>query len=172
MNRKRSPLHRFHIIFTFFLIEFTFFFGGGILVLLVFGNQVVHVGFSLSEFHLVHTFTSVPVEEGLSSEHTSEILGNTLEHFLNSGGVTQETDSHLQTLRRDITDGRFDVIWDPFNEVGTVFVLNVQHLFINFLGGHTSTEQSASGQITSVTRVSSAHHILSIEHLLSQFRDS
>merc|ERR1712048_1341998 len=118
MNRKRSPLHRFHIIFTFFLIEFTLFFGGGILVLLVFGNQIVHVGFSLSEFHLVHTFTGIPMEESLTTEHTSEVFSNTLEHFLDSGRVTEESDSHLQTLRWDITDGGFDIIWDPFDEVG------------------------------------------------------
>ena len=53
INLKNFILHIF--------IEFTFFFGGGILVLLVFGDQIVHVGFGFGEFHLVHTFTGVPV---------------------------------------------------------------------------------------------------------------
>ena len=46
---------------TVFFFEFSFFFGGGILILLIFRNQVVHVGFSLSELHFVHTFTGVPM---------------------------------------------------------------------------------------------------------------
>ena len=37
----------------------------GLLVLLVLGDKVVHVGLGLSELHLVHALTSVPVEESL-----------------------------------------------------------------------------------------------------------
>uniref|UniRef100_A0A914KH58 Uncharacterized protein n=1 Tax=Meloidogyne incognita TaxID=6306 RepID=A0A914KH58_MELIC len=40
-----------------------------ILILLVFRNQVVHVGLGFSEFHLVHTFASVPMKEGFATEH-------------------------------------------------------------------------------------------------------
>ena len=38
---------------------------GGLLVLLVLGDQVVHVGLRLGELHLVHALASVPVEESL-----------------------------------------------------------------------------------------------------------
>ena len=38
---------------------------GGLLVLLVLGDQVVHVGLGLGELHLVHALAGVPVEEGL-----------------------------------------------------------------------------------------------------------
>ena len=38
---------------------------GGLLVLLVLGHQVVHVGLGLGELHLVHALASVPVEESL-----------------------------------------------------------------------------------------------------------
>ena len=38
---------------------------GGLLVLLVLGDQVVHVGLRLSELHLVHALAGVPVEESL-----------------------------------------------------------------------------------------------------------
>ena len=40
---------------------------GCLLVLLVLGDQVVHVGLRLGELHFVHAFASVPVEESLNS---------------------------------------------------------------------------------------------------------
>jgi len=45
----------------FFFVVFVFFFSGSVLILLIFRDQVVHVGFGFSEFHLVHSFTSVPM---------------------------------------------------------------------------------------------------------------
>merc|ERR1719291_222107 len=68
--------------------------GGGLLVLLVLGDQVVHVGLGLCELHLVHAFASVPVEESLSSEHGSKLLGDPLEELLDGGGVTDEGGGH------------------------------------------------------------------------------
>jgi hypothetical protein len=47
--------------FSFFFIEFSFFFSGGILILLIFGYEIVHVGFGFGEFHFVHTFSGVPM---------------------------------------------------------------------------------------------------------------
>jgi hypothetical protein len=84
---------------------------------LVFRDKVVHVGFSFGEFHFVHTFTGVPVEESFTAEHSSELLSNSLEHLLDGGGVSDESGAHLEALRRDVTDGRLDVIWDPLDEV-------------------------------------------------------
>ena len=74
------------------------------------------------------------MEEGLSSEHSSELFTNSLEHLLDSGGVTKEGNSHLESLGWDITDGCFDVVGDPFYEVRGVLVLYVQHLFVDFFG--------------------------------------
>merc|ERR1712070_348105 len=107
------------LIFIFFTFTITFFFvlSSSILVLLVFRNKVVHVRFSFSELHLVHTFTSVPVKKGLSAEHKGELFRHTFEHFLDGGGVTNKGGSHLQTLWWDITHRGFDVVRDPFNEV-------------------------------------------------------
>ena len=158
--------------FGFFFISFIFFFGSGVLILLIFRDQVVHVGFGFSEFHFVHTFTSVPVEESFSSEHSGELFSDSLEHFLDSGGVTQESDSHFQSFGGDIANGRFDVVGDPFNEIRRVLILDVEHLFINFFGGHSSSEKGGGSKISSVSGISSAHHVLGIEHLLGQFRDS
>ena len=59
--------------------------GSGVLVLLVLRDKVVHVGLGLSELHLVHALTSVPVEEGLPPEHGSELFGDPLEQFLDGG---------------------------------------------------------------------------------------
>merc|ERR1712063_69295 len=159
----------FHI--HLIIIEFTLLLGGSILVLLVLRDKIVHVGLSLSEFHLIHTLSGVPVQESLTSEHSSELLGHTLEHFLDSSGVSDEGGGHLQSLGGDITNGRLDVVRDPLNEVRRVLVLDVQHLFVNLHGRHTSTEQTGSGQVTSMTGIGSAHHVLGVELLLGQLRD-
>jgi hypothetical protein len=111
------------------------------------------------------------VEESFSSEHSGELFSNSLEHFLDGGGVTHESNGHFQSFGGDITNGWFDVIGNPFNEVRRVFVLDIEHLFIDFFGGHSSSEKSGSGKISSVSGISSAHHVFGIEHLLGEFRD-
>lgn len=45
-----------------------------ILVLLILGHQVAHVGLRLCELHFVHAFPCVPVKEGLASEHGRELF--------------------------------------------------------------------------------------------------
>jgi len=139
--------------------------------LLILRDEIVHVGFSLGELHFVHTLTGVPMEEGLSSEHSSELLTDSLEHLLDGGGVTEEGNGHLETLWWDIANSRFDVVWNPFNEVGRVLVLNVEHLLIDFLGGHSSSEHSGGSEISTVSWVRSAHHVLGVEHLLGELWD-
>merc|ERR1712195_10260 len=91
--------------------------GDDILILLILRNEIVHVGLSLGELHLVHAFSSVPMEESLSSEHSGELFSNSLEHLLDGGGVTKEGNGHLESLWWDIANSRFDVVWDPFDEV-------------------------------------------------------
>merc|ERR1739848_129322 len=148
-------LHLVHHVLL--LIELTLVLSGGILVLLVLGHKVVHVGLSLSELHLVHTLTGVLVVEGLATEHASELLGNTLPELLNGGGVTDEDGGHLETL-----------VGDPLHEVGGVLVLDVEHLLVNLLGGHAATEEGGASEVATVTGVSGAHHVLGIEHLLGE----
>ena len=141
------------------------------MILLILGNEIVHVGLSLGELHLVHTLSGVPMEESLSSEHGSELLTNSLEHLLDGGGVTKEGNGHLESLWWDIANSRFDVVWDPFDEVRRVLVLDVKHLLVNLLSGHSSSEHSGGGKISSVSWVRSAHHVLGIEHLLGELWD-
>merc|ERR1712159_88759 len=165
-NRK----DRLHLIFFVILILAVL--GGGVLVLLVLGHEVVHVGLSLRELHLVHALTGVPVEESLAPEHSSELLGHALEHLLDGGGVANEGGTHLQALRWDVTHGRFDVIGDPLDKVGRVLVLHIDHLLINLLGRHASSEHARGGQVATVARIGSTHHVLGIEHLLGQLGHS
>ena len=111
------------------------------------------------------------MKEGLSAEHSSELLANSLEHLLDGGGVSEEGHGHLETLGRDIADGGLDVVGDPLNEVRGVLVLNVKHLLVDFLGGHTASEDSGGCKVTSMSWVRGAHHVLGIEHLLGELWD-
>ena len=79
--------------------------------------------------------------------------------------VADESSSHLESPGWNVTNGGLDVIRNPFNEVRRVLVLNIQHLLIDFLHGHASTEDGGDGQVTTVARVAGSHHVLSIEHL-------
>ena len=54
-----------------------------ILVLLVLGDEILHVGLGFGELHLVHSFLRVPVKESLAPEHGSELVADTLEQLLN-----------------------------------------------------------------------------------------
>ena len=111
------------------------------------------------------------MEESLSSEHSSELFTNSLEHFLDGGGVTKEGNGHLESLWWDIANSGFDVVWNPLNEVRGVLVLDVEELLIDFLGGHSTSEHGGGGEISSVSWVRSAHHVLGIEHLLGELWD-
>jgi len=108
------------------------------------------------------------MQESLATEHGSELLRDTLEQLLDSGRVTNEGNRHLKTTGRDITDSGLDVVGDPLDKVGAVLVLDVEHLLIDLLGGHATTEHGSNGQVTSVTGVRGSHHVLGIEHLLGQ----
>jgi hypothetical protein len=109
------------------------------------------------------------MEESLSSEHSSKLFSDSLEHFLDSSRVTNESNRHLKTFWWDITNGGFDVVWNPFNEIGRVFILDIEHLLINLFRGHSTSEHSGGGKISSVSWIRSTHHVLGIEHLLGKF---
>jgi hypothetical protein len=145
---------------------------GGLLVLLVLGNQIVHVGLSLSELHLVHTLTSVPMQESLAPEHGSELVTNTLEELLDGGRVTDEGGRHLETTGWDGAESGLDVVGDPLNKVGRVLVLDVAHLVLNLLHGNLTTEVGGAGQVTTIAEVGGSHHVLGVEHLLGELGHS
>ena len=88
------------------------------------------------------------MEESLSSEHSSELLGDSLEELLDGGGVTDEGGGHLESSWGDVTDGGLDVVWNPLDKVGRVLVLDVEHLLVDFLHRHSSSEHGGDGEIS------------------------
>ena len=159
-------------LFLLFLFEVSLILSSGLLVLLVLRNQIIHVGLCLSEFHLVHALPSIPVKEGLSPKHGSEMLRNALEDLLDSSGVSNECASHLKSTWWDVTYSCLHVVGDPLNKVGAILVLDVQHLFIHLLHGHSSPEDSCYSEIPAMPWVAGSHHVLGIKHLLGQLRNS
>mmetsp|Transcript_25929 Transcript_25929/g.36968 ORF Transcript_25929/g.36968 Transcript_25929/m.36968 type:complete len:407 (-) Transcript_25929:320-1540(-) len=143
----------------------------GILVLLIFRHQIIKIGLCLSEFHFVHTLSGIPMQEGLTTEHNSELLSNTLPRLLDTSGVTNKDTRHFHSSGWDITNGRLEVIGDPFNKVTRVLAHHLEHLIVNFLTGHGSTEHHGAGEVTSVTWIASAHHVFGIECLLGELGD-
>ena len=111
------------------------------------------------------------MEESLSSKHSCELFSDSLEHLLDGSWVSNKCNGHLKSLWWDITNGWFDVIGDPFNKVRRVLILDIEHLFVDFFGWHSSSEESWGSQISSVSWISSTHHILGIKHLLCEFWD-
>merc|ERR1719305_1117759 len=151
---------RLHVVLTLLLVELTFLLGGGVLVLLVLRDEIVHVGLSLGELHLVHALAGVPVKEGLAAEHAGELLGHALPHLLDRCGVAKEAGGHLEALGGDVAHGGLDVVGDPLDEVGRVLVLDVEHLLVNLLGGHTATVHNGASEVAAVARIGGAHHVL------------
>merc|ERR1711920_627324 len=110
------PFLRSHVILTLFLIELSLFFCGRILILLVLGDEIIHVGLRFCKLHLIHSFSCVPVQESFAPEHCRKVFCNTLEHLLNRGGVARKSDCHFQPLWWNVADARFDVVRNPLYE--------------------------------------------------------
>jgi hypothetical protein len=126
------------------------------------------------------------MQEGFSLEHCRELIGDTLEELLDGSRVTNEGDCHLETTRSNVALSSEHVVRDPLDEVRRVFVLNILHLFLDLLHGDLSSEHSGDlkntltqskalrrntySEVTAVSGVRGGHHVLSVEHLLSQFR--
>lgn len=123
----------------------------GVLVLHVLAYEVIAVALGLGELHLVHTFSGVPEEEGLAPVHGCELLGDALEDLLESGAVADEGGGHLQAPWWDIAAGGLDVVGDPLDEVAAVLGLDVEHLLVDLLSRHASSEDSGSSEISSET---------------------
>ena len=69
-------LHHFSFSITFIDCFF--------LILLILGNKVVHITFCLWELHFIHALSCVPVQVGLSAEHSCKLLSTSLENLLDS----------------------------------------------------------------------------------------
>ncbi|KFO97397.1 hypothetical protein N300_05296, partial [Calypte anna] len=131
-------------------------------------NQIIHVAFCFCEFHLIHSFPCEPVEEGLSLEHGRKLLRDPFEELLNGSTVANERGSHLEATRRYVTHCHLDIVWDPLHKVTAVLVLDGQHLLIDLLHRHGTTEDGGHRQVSPVPRVAGCHHIFGIKHLLGE----
>ena len=111
------------------------------------------------------------MEEGLTAEHGGELFRDPLEEVLDCGAVPNERARHLQAPRGDIAHCSFHIVRDPLHEVVAVLVLHIQHLLVNLLHGHATTEDGGYSQVASVAGVAGGHHVLGVKHLLSQLWD-
>ena len=110
------------------------------------------------------------MQERLSPEHSAELITDTLEKLLNGRRVANECGGHLQSTGRDGAKRSLDVVGDPFDEVRSVLVLHVPHLFLNFLHRDLASEDGRACEVATVSEVGRGHHILGVIHLLGKLR--
>jgi len=88
------------------------------------------------------------VEESLSSEHGGELFGDSLEELLDGSGVSNKCGGHFESTWRNVANGGLDIVGNPLDEVGGVLVLDVEHLLVDFLHRHASSEHCCDGQVS------------------------
>ena len=45
-----------------------------------------------------------------------------------------------------------------------VFVLNVEHLFVDLFHGHPASEDGGDGEVAAVSRIAGSHHVLKTKY--------
>merc|ERR1719361_795771 len=136
-----------NVVIFFFTLRF---FITCILFVLVFSNQVTNVFVCFLELHLVHTFSFVPMEESLSSVHSTKLSGQTLEDAFQCRGVGNECRAHVARNWRRFNNGALNVVGNPLDKVVSLLVLKFVHILVDVVCGHTSTEAERGCQVLSI----------------------
>merc|ERR1719361_674911 len=157
-------------VVIFFLTRF--FFITCILFVLVFSNQVTNVLVCFLELHLVHTFSFVPMEESFSSVHSSELSGQTLEDSFERCGVGNESCAHGTRSRRNFDNGTLNVVRNPLHKVVCLLALQLVHVVVNIIGGHSSSEAEGRCQVLAIIRFFVGEEVSGAISLGSEFLNS
>ena len=78
-----------------------------------------------------------------------------------------------KVMMRDqaIKHTNLDVVRDPFDKVGAVFVLDVQHVLVHLLHAHAAAENRRHREVPAVPRIAGGHHVFRVEKLRGQLAD-
>ncbi len=108
------------------------------------------------------------MQEGLTPEHSTELIADTLEELLNRSAVADEGGAHLQATRWDGAESGLHVVRDPLDEVGSVLVLDHADLVLDLLHGDLTAVDGRAGKVTTVAEVAGGHHVLGVKDLLGE----
>jgi len=133
-------------------------------------KQICGWGFGLSLLHLGFLVGFLLVEFALLLGRGVLVLLVLTDQIVHVGD-RRSTDRGIGGTWRDVANSRLHVVRDPFNKVTAVLVLGVEHLLVDLLHGHASSEHSGNSQVASVAWVAGGHHVLGVEHLLGEFGD-
>lgn len=62
----------------------------------------------------------------------------------------------------NVTDSCFHNVGHPLDRIAALLVLDVKHLFIYHLHGHTASEHNGHSQIAAMAEATGGHHILGV----------
>ena len=112
------------------------------------------------------------MQKGLFDEHFGKLFADSTEKELHAGSVSDEGGTTVESLGRNVAEGGFDAAGNPLDEVFGGTVLHCQHLVFDVFGRNGSpSEDGTASQIAAQIGVDSTHHVLSIQHLRSEFGD-
>lgn len=96
-------------------------------------------------FHLIHSFSSVPVQEGFPPEHGRELLAHSPEHLLYRSRFTNKSWGHGKASRRGMSHTLdLTLLGIHSTKAGRVLVLHIHYLFVHFLCAHLSPKHRGS----------------------------
>ena len=93
------------------------------------------------------------MKESFSAEHSGKLFTNSLEQLLNGCRISDKSGGHFEPLWWDITNSGFDIIWNPFDKIRRIFILNIHHLLVYVFHAHFTTEHRSHSQIAKFVKL-------------------